>query len=212
VFSGLVSAQGDIRANRARGGGVRLEVSCRLGGEPLARGESIAMSGACLTVETPTASGFTADVSPETVARTTLAGLRPGAHVNLERALRLGDRLGGHLVTGHVDAVAEVMAVRRQGSFRFLRVRLPAAHAREVVEKGSVAVDGVSLTVSALAEGSFEVALVPATLATTTLSELLPGSRVNLETDVLAKYVRRALGTDRGALDLLWEGFGRAES
>jgi len=212
VFSGLIAAVGEVRRVTSQGGGAQLEVACALGGEPLAAGESVAVSGACLTVRSPAAAGFAADLSPETLARTTLGRLRPGAKVNLERSLRLGDRLGGHLVLGHVDATVAVLAVKVQERFRTLRIALPAECASEVVEKGSVAVDGVSLTVSSLADGWFEVALVPTTLAATTLSGARAGDRVNLETDVLAKYVRRALGRRENALEALWETFGRAES
>jgi len=211
VFSGLVAAVGEVARVSSRGGGALLEIACRMPGEPLDAGESVAVSGACLTVREPAPGGFVADLSPETLARTTLGRLRAGTRVNLERALRLGDRLGGHLVLGHVDAAVAVLAARDERAFRALRVELPRALAPEVAEKGSVALDGVSLTVAALGEGWLEAALVPATLAATTLAALRPGERVNLETDVLAKYVRRALGRTGGSLAELWESFGRAE-
>jgi riboflavin synthase len=179
-------------------------------GEPLRPGESVAVDGACLTVAELTAGGFVADLSAETLARSTLGRLRPGRRVNVERALKVGERLGGHLVQGHVDATARVVATRPVGEFVTLRIGLPASLAPEVVGKGSIAVDGVSLTVAALGEGWFEVALVPVTLAGTTLGERRPGDEVNLETDVLAKYVRRALGADGGGRSP-WEQLGRAE-
>jgi riboflavin synthase len=211
VFSGLIAAVGEVRRLTAHGAGAILEVAGRLPGEALAAGESVAVSGACLTVREPGAGSFLADLSPETLARTTLGRLRPGGRVNLERSLRLGDRLGGHLVQGHVDATATVLVVREQQAFRTVRVELPAQLAPEVAEKGSVAVDGVSLTVSALGEGWFETALIPATLAATTLAALRAGALVNLESDVLAKYVRRALGRAGGSLEAVWESFNRAE-
>jgi len=207
----MIEAVGEVRRLGAHGGGAALELACRFAGEPLATGESVAVSGACLTVRQTAAAGFTADLSPETLARTTLGRLRPGSRVNLERSLRLGDRLGGHLVLGHVDAATAVLAVREQQGFRSLRVEVPQQLAAEVAEKGSIAIDGVSLTVAALGEGWLEVALIPATLAATTLAALRAGDRINLETDVLAKYVRRALGRSEGALAALWESFGRAE-
>ena len=210
MFSGLVAAVGAVRALRPRGGGARLEIACGLGGEPLAEGESIAVSGPCLTVVDVTATGFTADVSPETLRRTTLGALRPGSAVNLERSLRLADRLGGHLVMGHVDATARVVAVRPEGEFRVIRVALPGALAPEVAEKGSVAVDGVSLTVAAVGDDWFETAVIPATLDATTLGRLRAGATVNLETDVLAKYVRRAAGGGRRSLSELLEGLDDA--
>jgi riboflavin synthase len=205
----MVAALGEARTFRSAGRGARIEVACSLAGEPMAVGESIAVAGVCVTAS-PTTGGFAADLSPETLRRTTLGRLRPGGRVNLERALRLSDRLGGHLVLGHVDAVVAVGAARAEGEFHVMRLGLPRDLAAEIAEKGSVAVDGVSLTVSALAEGWFEVALVPSTLAGTTLAALRPGDLVNLETDVLAKYVRRNLGTTRPSLADLVEGLGDA--
>ncbi len=210
MFSGMVAAIATARGVERRGGGARLELTCELGGEPLRPGESVAVNGACLTVARLTPGGFAADLSPETLARTTLGRLRAGQRVNFERALQVGDRLGGHLVQGHVDATARVVATNPVGEFVTLRVALPAALAPEVAGKGSIAVDGVSLTVAAVGAGWFEVALVPATLAGTTLGSRRPGDEVNLETDVLAKYVRRALGGDVGA-PTPWEQLGRAE-
>jgi riboflavin synthase len=200
VFSGLIASIGTVAAMSRRGEGGALEVRGSLPGGLLALGESIAVNGACLTVSRAGEGGFLADVSPETLARTTLGGLRPGERVNLERALRLDERLGGHLVLGHVDGVGRLVAVRPQGAFRVLRFSFPMTLALEVAEKGSVAVDGISLTVTVVGKGWFEVALIPATLAATTLVERRPGDRVNLETDVLAKYVLRALGKARPGL------------
>ena len=206
MFSGLVAARGEVRSVTRRGRGARIEVGCVFPGEPLVAGESVAVRGVCLTVAAPAASSFAADVSPETLARTTLGALRAGAGVNLERALRLLDRLGGHLVLGHVDAAVPVVSVHRSQEFWTARISVPAALAPEVAEKGSVAVDGVSLTVAAAGAGWFEVALIPATLAGTTLSELRAGDLVNLETDVLAKYVRRAVGGPRAGIEALLAG------
>jgi riboflavin synthase len=206
MFSGLVSTLGEVCAVRRRGAGAVIEIRCALPGEPLAAGESVAVQGACLTVVAPGDESFSADLSPETLSRTTLGSLRPGAKVNLERSLRLADRIGGHIVLGHVDATASVVAVRQSEGFRTVRFSLPAAVAGEVAMKGSVAVDGVSLTVAALGEGWFEVALIPTTVAGTTLGNVHPGERVNLETDVLAKYVRRALGERRPGLESLLSG------
>jgi len=211
VFSGLVAAVGEVDEVARTGAGSRLGVVAGLGGEPLAVGESIAVEGACLTVVRVRERGFAADVSPETLARTTLGGLRVGSRVNLERALRPADRLGGHLVLGHVDATTTVVAVRPEGGFRRYRFALPGQLAPEVAEKGSVAVDGVSLTVASIGVGWFEVAVIPATLAATTLASRRPGERVNLETDVLAKYVRRVLGGARPEPGWLLDGMVRAE-
>ncbi len=210
MFSGMVAAIGEIARLWRRGGGAVLEVSCLLPGEAIVAGESIAVNGACLTVATPRGGGFVADLSRETLRRTTLGSLGRGAKVNVERALRLGERVGGHLVTGHVDATARVLDLRREGDYRVMRCELPLALAREVVEKGSVAVDGVSLTVAAVQAGWFEVALVPTTLSATTLGERRPGDLVNLETDVLAKYVHRAIAGG-GGIEMAWEEWLGAE-
>jgi riboflavin synthase len=155
----------------------------------LAVGESIAVTGACLTVTTRHGRRFALDVSPETLGRTTLGRLKPGGRVNLERALRLGDRLGGHVVLGHVDGRGRLEAVRPHGSWVDYRFSAPRALAPYLVEKGSIAVDGVSLTVFACRGTAFTVALIPHTLARTTLGGLQPGDRVNLEADVLLKQI-----------------------
>jgi len=177
-----------------------VHVAGDLGGEPVQNGESIAVNGACLTVESLDSSGFRAHLSPETLRRTTLGGLRPGDQVNLERALRLGDRIGGHFVQGHVDATVPLVSVSRQDSSFTLRMSYPTSLGGELAQKGSVAVDGVSLTVSALAADWFEVVIVPATWNATILQLRRAGDLVNLETDVLAKYVRRSLGGARPGL------------
>ncbi len=211
MFSGLVETVGRLRSRKPHGGGARLEVECTLGGEPLRHGESVAVNGVCLTVAASGAGGFVADLSPETLSRTTLGRLPVGERVNIERALRLTDRLGGHIVLGHVDATAAVRAVQPLQAFRVVRVALPPALGPEVAEKGSVAVDGVSLTVAAVGGDWFEVAVIPATLEGTTLKDRRVGDLVNLETDVLAKYVRRALGEGRSSLEALLAGWTHEE-
>jgi len=210
VFSGIVAATGTVHVVRRLGEGARLEIACTLPDEPLAVGESISVQGVCLTVAAPTAEGFASDLSDETLARTTLGHARVGQRVNLERAARLGDRLGGHIVLGHVDGTVPVVTVRSGRGSCTIRFALPVALRAEVAEKGSVAVDGVSLTVSALGPDYFEAALIPTTLAQTTLGELRPGALANLETDVLAKYVRRALGGERPDIAALLGDHGHA--
>jgi riboflavin synthase len=164
-----------------------------------AGGDSIAVNGVCLTVTAISGPSFTADVMAETLRRTTLGALAPGSPVNLERPLRLGGRLGGHLVQGHVDAVATIVSRSPAQHWDVVRITIPPGLARYIVEKGSVAVDGVSLTVSAAGGGQdgeppwFEVSLIPATLSVTTLGSAGPGSGVNLEVDVIGKYVERLL-------------------
>jgi riboflavin synthase len=192
MFTGLISDIGVVERITPRTGGVRLVV--RPGALPvddLAVGESVACSGACLTVVERGAGLVAFDAVPETLARTVIGGWRPGTRVNLERALRLADRLGGHLVAGHVDAVGEVLARRPEGQGVRITISLPASLAPLVAEKGSIAVDGISLTVASAGRDRFEVALIPETLARTTLGDAAPGRPVNLEADVVARHVAR---------------------
>ncbi|HXO41975.1 MAG TPA: riboflavin synthase [Thermoanaerobaculia bacterium] len=196
MFTGLIQECGQILGEpRPSGlGGVRLviAVSPRLAAE-LGAGASLAVAGVCLTIVERAEAAVNVELAPETLARTTLGGLRSGAAVNIEPPLRAGDPLGGHLVQGHVDGTTVVVARRDLAEHRVLAFSLPEALAPYLVEKGSVSVDGVSLTVAALAPDRFEVALLPHTLAVTTLGALVPGDAVNLEVDVLAKYVHRML-------------------
>jgi riboflavin synthase len=215
MFTGLVSDIGVVERILPRQGGARLTLRpSRLAVDELALGESVACSGVCLTVVERGAGVASFDAVPETLSRTTVGGWRPGARVNLERALALGDRLGGHLVQGHVDAVGEVLSRAAEGQGARLAVSLPAAIAALVAEKGSIAVDGVSLTVAAAGRDRFEVALIPETLARTTLGDARPGTRVNLEADVVARHVARLHELGRGAAplseDLARWGYGGA--
>jgi riboflavin synthase len=200
MFTGLVSAVARVVSLRSGAAGAVLAVERPLDFGDAAVGESIAVSGVCLTVVPPAAPGqpLFFDVSPETLSRSALGGLAAGAGVNLERALRASDRLGGHIVAGHVDGTAEVLGIERSGDSWTFRFSLPSPLARYAVEKGSIAVDGVSLTVAALAEGSFDVAVIPHTFTATTLGTKKPGDRVNLEVDVLGKYVERLLAARLG--------------
>jgi riboflavin synthase len=188
VFTGLVAGTGTVRSLRDG----RLEVDTPLAAE-LAAGDSIAVNGVCLTAVDPTSEGFAADVMPETLRRSSLGPLAAGDGVNLELPLRAGDRLGGHVVQGHVDGTGTVEEVRAEGSSRVVRIAAAPDLLRYVVEKGSIAVDGVSLTVSAVDGDNFEVSLIPETLERTTFGAAEPGRTVNLEVDVLAKYVEKAI-------------------
>ena len=193
MFTGIVEGTGSVAglAAAADGGGARLEVDAPWLAGRLQPGESVAVNGCCVTVAETTAGGFAADLVAETLRRTALGGLAAGAEVNLERPMALGGRLGGHLVQGHVDGVARIID-RTPGSLgEEVRVELPEALERYVVEKGSIAVDGVSLTVAGVGPGWFAVALVPHTLEVTTLGDRRPGDPVQLEVDVVAKYVER---------------------
>jgi riboflavin synthase len=205
MFTGLILERGKLlTAPTPSGqGGVRLAVGMCPGlADRLAIGDSVAVSGVCLTVTEKGASQVLVELSPETLARTNLGELRGGDEVNLEPALRMGDPLGGHMVQGHVDGTASVVDRRDLTEHRVLAFSIPPELAPFLVEKGSITVDGVSLTVSALLADRFEVALIPHTLEVTTLSRRVPGDRVNLEVDVLGKYVHRMLAA-RGLVEPL---------
>jgi riboflavin synthase len=189
VFTGIVEERGRVRETEA---GVVVE--CHTVAEDTEIGDSIAVSGVCLTVVGRPPEALAFDITPETLARTTIGSLRPGDPVNLERPVTLTTRLGGHLVQGHVDGVGTVDSVDREGGGVAMRLGHADGLGRYLVEKGSVAVDGVSLTVASREEDAFTVALVPHTLEVTTLGGLRPGDRVNLEVDVLAKYVEGLVG------------------
>ncbi len=195
MFTGIVQATGTIAGIESRGGDVRLRVRCpALGLEAAARGDSIAVNGVCLTAVAVDQKGFEADVSRETLGLTTLGAMRPGGRVNLEKSLTLATPLGGHLVTGHVDGVGEVLSRAEDGrSIRFI-LSVPGDLARYVARKGSVCVDGVSLTVNGVEGTQFEVNIVPHTLGVTNLDEWVAGRQVNLEVDIVARYLERLLG------------------
>lgn len=190
MFTGLVSELGTVGGVERSGAGARITVDAGLSSE-LREGDSVAVNGVCLTAAAVGDGSFGADVMAETLRRSSLDGIEAGARVNLELPLRPADRLGGHVVQGHVDGTGAVAEVRADGLARLVRIAADPALLRHVVEKGSIAVDGVSLTVAALGEGDFTVSLIPETLRRTTLGAAEPGRRVNLETDVLAKYVER---------------------
>jgi riboflavin synthase len=198
MFTGVIQAVGRIESQQARGGDVHLRVDA--GGLPMhdvALGESIAVAGVCLTVVEHDARGFSADVSNETLACTTLGVLAVGAAVNLERALLASDRLGGHLVAGHVDGVGEVLAIAADARSQRWRFRAPKPLLRYIAQKGSICVDGVSLTVNAVDAQGFDVNLIPHTIAHTAFAAARVGTAVNLEADLVARYVERLYSCDR---------------
>jgi riboflavin synthase len=190
LFTGLVAGMGSVEAVEEDGEGVRLRVSTPLGAE-LAPGDSVAVNGVCLTAVDPSADGFRADVMAETLRRSSLGPVSAGDHVNLELPLRASDRLGGHIVQGHVDGTGTVESAVDEGFARVVRIAAGPDVLRYVVEKGSIAIDGVSLTVASIDDGGFTVSLIPETLERTTLGEAVAGRVVNLEVDVLAKYVEK---------------------
>jgi riboflavin synthase len=193
MFTGIVRELGRVVSAEERGGGLALAIEAPGTAPTLSAGDSLAVDGVCLTAESVDGARVTLHVVPETLARSTLAGLREGDAVNLEPALHAGDPLGGHYVQGHVDAVGRIQSVEAEGEGLRVFVEASPEILRYLVEKGSVTLDGVSLTVAELADDAFAVALVPHTLERTTLATLRPDAHVNLEVDVLAKYVERLL-------------------
>ena len=189
IFTGIVSELGEVEAVESEAGGARIRIKAGLVSE-LDPGDSVAVNGACLTASAVEDGSFEAEVMKRTLGLTTLGSLEPAGRVNLELPLRPQDRIGGHVVQGHVDGTGNVASIEPDGFARRLRVELPEDLLGYVVERGSIAIEGVSLTVAALAEGAVEVSLIPETLERTTLGSLRKGDRVNVECDVMARYVR----------------------
>jgi riboflavin synthase len=194
MFTGIIQGLGRVAGTDRRGAETRFTIRPDFALTDYALGESIAVNGVCLTVETFGAGWFTAYASGETMSVTNLGGLRVSSAVNLERALAMGDRLGGHIVSGHVDCLAEVLSIRTAGQSRIYRLGFPAPYSTQVITKGSVALDGISLTVNDCGQGYLEVNIIPATQRETTIADWVQGQRVNMETDVIGKYVQRMLG------------------
>jgi len=215
MFTGIVEDKGKILRADVRGQGRRLILRVPPHLTDLQLGDSINVNGACLTVVEKTGEDIAVDVSSETLEKTTFREMRQGNEVNLERAMRLSDRLGGHIVTGHVDAVGTIVERRSEREFVHLKIRIPTSVSRYVVPKGSIAVDGISLTVNACNGDEIQMTLIPYTLKRTTLIDKRVGDQVNLETDVLGKYVEKLMeGRESGkvTLSLLREhGFMKEE-
>jgi len=193
MFTGLIEDVGKIAASRLRNGSAVMTLQTKLSVGRMALGASVAVNGACLTVVKKLPNAFTVDVSPETLACTNLGTLKPGSPVNLEQPMRLNERLGGHLVTGHVDGVGTIAAIAKQGEFTIFRFRVATKVSRLLVVKGSVAVDGISLTVNQCGFRGFSVAIIPFTLQHTNLQGRRVGDKVNVETDLIGKYVHSFL-------------------
>lgn len=193
MFTGLVESMGAVCRIEPQGDGQRLQIEAEILGSDIELGESIAINGVCLTVVSKTKGEVSFQIAPETLRKTNLGMLKPGSKVNLERSLRLGDRLGGHWVQGHVDGTGTLLRREKDGGWERFVFQLPTSLSRYLVAKGSVTINGVSLTVVESSADSFSVALIPHTLAVTNLGLLQPGDVVNLEVDILAKYVERLL-------------------
>jgi riboflavin synthase len=193
MFTGIIEELGSVRSIEERGQNARIVISARVVTEGTNHGDSISVNGVCLTALDVRPDSFAADVSMETLARSTLGTLKPGTPVNLERAVTPITRLGGHIVQGHVDARGQLASVEDHGESWTIKIAYPNEIGRYLVFKGSVAVEGISLTIAGLSDGYFEVAIIPKTWEVTNLSRLQPGDDVNLEVDVIAKYVERLL-------------------
>lgn len=195
MFTGIIEELGKIAAIDRSEDGARIEISASIVTSDSRNGDSIAVNGVCLTALDVNKNSFAADVSPETLDRSTLGSLRPGSPVNLERAVTPQTRLGGHIVQGHVDATGTFISAVEEGDFWTVRIGFPPEISKYLVFKGSVAVEGISLTIASLGDDFFEIAIIPKTWEVTNLSSLKPGDHVNLEADVIAKYVERMIGS-----------------
>jgi len=193
MFTGIIEGQGRLLGRRTVGGGLAFDIEAGFELKDPQEGESIAINGVCLTAYDIVGRRFSVDVSPETLARTRLGKLNNGELVNMERALRLSDRLGGHIVSGHVDCIATVNSRTTRGDYTLLNFSLAKEHCRYIVKKGSIAVDGISLTVNSCSVGEFSVSIIPHTMKMTTLSSLRVGDSVNIEVDIVGKYVEKLL-------------------
>ena len=193
MFTGIIEELGKVSSVNKSDAGVRIIVSAALVTSDIKNGDSIAVNGVCLTAVDVSPSSFAADVSPETLERTTIGNLQQGSRVNLERAVTPTTRLGGHIVQGHVDGRGTFLSAESQGDFYTVKIGFPLELARYFVHKGSVAIEGISLTIASLSETDFEIAVIPKTWEMTNLSSLRPGDAVNLEADIIAKYVERVM-------------------
>jgi len=198
MFTGIVEDVGVVASLSPLRAGKAIAITTNLPEEGMAPGDSVSVSGVCLTVTKKEAGRFTADVSTETLSKSTIGSLKPGAAVNLERALTLSGRLGGHIVYGHVDGIGVIREIKPEGEARVFHIQADPSIMKFIVYKGAIAVDGISLTVSTVRRDGFELAIIPTTLERTTLKDARPGARVNLETDIIGKYVSRYLDAANG--------------
>lgn len=201
MFTGIIQGRGKVVGLRSVSGGLAYDFEAGFEIDNPEEGESIAVNGACLTAYNISSHRFSADVSPESLSRTTLGSLGQGSAVNLERALQLSDRLGGHIVSGHVDCVGTLVASKREGDFTIFDFSVPPENDRYIIEKGSITVDGISLTINRCSKGHFSVSIIPHTLQMTTLAQLKSGGKVNIEVDIIGKYVEKLLAEKKGSGD-----------
>ncbi len=197
MFTGIVQGKGKLIGKRGAGGGVVFDLEAGFDLPDPEEGESIAVCGVCLTAYNISGRRFSADVSPETLSRTKLGQIHPGDSVNMERALQLSDRLGGHIVSGHVDCLASLKSLEEVGDYTILTFSFPSEYGRYFIEKGSVTIDGISLTVNDCGVDYFSVSIIPHTLEETTLGDLAPGGKVNIEVDIIGKYVEKLLNLNK---------------
>ena len=199
MFTGIIQGKGKLRGKRSAGAGFVFDLEAGFALTDPEEGESVAVSGVCLTAYNISGRRFSADVSPETLARTRLGLLSSGDNVNMERALQLSDRLGGHIVSGHVDCLARLQSKKALGDFTILRFVFPAEYGKYIIEKGSVTIDGISLTVNDCGDDNFSVSIIPHTLKSTTLGDLVIGSKVNIEVDIIGKYIEKLLKLNKSS-------------
>lgn len=199
MFTGLIETIGQVATCVKRGAAAVLTVTSNLPAVEIAIGDSVAVNGACLTVTAKREAAIIFDVSPESLTSTTIGNLRNGQSVNLERALRLGDRMGGHIVTGHIDCIGRLVRMHESSGNHVLEFSLPSEHCRYLAAKGSVTIDGISLTVNAVFREGFSVNIIPHTYSITTLGQVKVGDQVNIETDIIAKYVERLTSPGKSA-------------
>lgn len=197
MFTGIVQGKGKLIGKRSAGGGVVFDLEAGFDLPDPEEGESIAVCGVCLTAYNISGRRFSADVSPETLSRTKLGQIHPGDNVNMERALQLSDRLGGHIVSGHVDCLASLKSLEEVGDYTILTFAFPSEYGRYFIEKGSVTIDGISLTVNDCGVDYFSVSIIPHTLKETTLGDLGVGGKVNIEVDIIGKYVEKLLNLNK---------------
>lgn len=209
MFTGIIEGSGTVKGIESKGQGKVLNISCDLNLSESKTGDSIAVNGVCLTAVSIKKNSFTVDVAPETIDRTTFKHLTAGEKVNLERALRLSDRIDGHLVSGHIDGTGKIRLIKKQSNALIITIDVSDTLAADMIEKGSVAIEGISLTINSCSDNNFEISIIPHTANITTIGLKRPGDRVNIETDMIGKYVRKIVKSNVPAKDISMELLAR---